>query len=143
MVHMCIWCAYVGKKLFPNEDVAQLYVLDVLIDKIRKTDLQVKPTTVGYYEGCHLRAHHQTPGVKIDYAPYREMLAAVKGLEMVDIPKYLCCVHDLDRLLEQIEKKNVQTVVSPCPACVLRLRRALVGKVDVKSPQEILLEGLG
>ena len=143
MVHMCVWCTYIGKMLFPDDEIAQVHLQEILLDRLATEDLKVEPTTIGYFEGCHVQGHFLTPGVKINYAPFRELMGTVKGLEIVDLPKHLCCVTEMDTIVEEVEKRNLKTVISPCTSCTIRLRRALTGKAEVKSPQAILLEGLG
>lgn len=137
MIYNCIWCVHMARKLFPHEDIAQLYRLDMLVNKLRKGNLQIKPTTVGYYEGCHVRTRSYASGIRLRWPAYREIMGAIKGLEIVDLPKF-CCLWDRDRIVEEVGKRHLHIVVSPCNSCVVRLR----GVIKIKSPQEVLLEAV-
>ncbi len=143
IVHMCVYCIYAANMLYPNNEIAQVHPQDILLDRLSTEYMQVRPTTVGYFEGCHIQAHFIDPRVKINYSPYRELMGNVKGLEIVDLPKHLCCVTEMGQIVEEVEKRKLKAAISPCTSCTVRLRRGLAGKVDVRSPQDILLEGLG
>ncbi|MDO8568584.1 MAG: (Fe-S)-binding protein [Dehalococcoidales bacterium] len=141
MVYNCIWCVHIARQLFPDEPIKQLYRLDVPLERLRGASLQVKPATAGYFEGCRVRTRAYAPDVKLDWPGYRQQLGGIKGLEVIDLPK-LCCVYNGPRIVEEVEKRKLRTVISPCGACINRLK-ILLGKVEVKSPQDILLEALG
>ncbi|MBI2907654.1 MAG: (Fe-S)-binding protein [Chloroflexi bacterium] len=128
-VYLCTWCAHMGKKFFP-EDGGQFYCVDLLLEKLEKADLEVAPTVVGYYEGCHLRNQHLTPGIELDWAAYREVLNRIKGLQVVDLNPKICCTVNPGKVVDQARKLGVKCIVSSCRACHMRLLE--VGKEGMR-----------
>lgn len=140
MVHSCIWCVYIARRLYPQHKLTQKYALDILVDRMPRDSLSVKPLRVGYYEGCHSRGATIAPGVKFDWTGYRGLLEAVKGLEIIDLPKKLCCLTDIDKIAQEIAARKLSAVVCPCNGCASRLKN--IKTVQIKSIPEILLEAL-
>lgn len=142
VIHFCTWCVHLYKKFFP-EDKAQFYFLDILLDKLEKIDLQVIPTVVGYYEGCHLRNRHLAPGVELDWAAYRSVLDRINGLKVVDLSAKACCTVNPGKVIEQARKLGLGTIVCSCRACHMRLVDVAKGRMRMQFLPDLLLDAVG
>jgi Fe-S oxidoreductase len=138
--YFCIGCAYVAKKYFPNDTIRHLYYPDLIIEKLENKALRVTTTVVGYYEGCHRNYHAFAPEVNLDLARYRKLLDRIEGLEVVDLRHKICCVDYPEHIIEEAEKRHLDTVLCLCPGCYLRLDALAKGRVQMKYFPEMLLQ---
>lgn len=138
--YCCIVCTYVARKLFPNDTIRHLYYPDLIIEKLENKALRVTTTVVGYYEGCHRTYHAFAPEVNLDLAGYRKLLDRIEGLEVVDLPHKICCVDYPERIVEEAERRHVDTILCLCPGCYLRAGAVAKGRVQMKYFPELLLE---
>jgi glycolate oxidase iron-sulfur subunit len=110
-----------------------------------------KPLRVGYHDPCHL-AHAQN----VRAAP-RRLLAAMPGVELVDLPNSdWCCDsagiynlaqpemadRQLDRKLDSIERVNPDVVVASNPGCAMHMTRGAHAR-GMRAPIAHLVEVLG
>ena len=79
MSYFCPWCAYLAKTFFPDDADRHVYYPDLMIERLEKERLEVAPTVVGYYEGCHTRNRFYAPGVSLDWGRYRKLLDRPKS----------------------------------------------------------------
>jgi len=144
MVYFCTWCIYMARRFYPEIDIPQLFYPDLLVPRLDKERLRLKPTRVGYFGGRPHRYPIIVPegDVKIDWSVYRRLLDRIEGLEVVDIPRYCCTSADW-AIWERLGKEGVNTLVTPCIVCYGRLWRRAPEGVKVKFLSDILLEALG
>ncbi|MDO8673817.1 MAG: (Fe-S)-binding protein [Dehalococcoidia bacterium] len=143
MAYGCASCAYMAKQYFPDESIEQVYRFDILLDRLRQQNLEMKPTTVGYFPGCHVRFNDLAPGVKLNWSSHREVAGLIKGLNIVDLPRALCCIRGPELIVEAVVKRGLHTIVSPVNCCVLRLEGILKeAKVKVIYLEELFLQAL-
>lgn len=141
-VYCCVWCAYLAKKLLPDEDVDHLYYPDLIVDRLEQEDLRLKPTVVGYYEGCHARNRDWALGVRLNWARYRKLLDRIQGLKVVDLPRRVCCADHPERIVEEATRLNLGTIVCSCLACQMRVGQAAGGQVQMKFLPDLLRDAL-
>ena len=119
---------------------------------IRRPTVAVKTETITYHESCHL-CH----GQKITRPP-RELLQAIPGLELVELPESNWCCGSagiynivqpemsqklLNRKLENVQKTGAAIVASANPGCSIQLEAGLRkagGSTKVKHPISLLAE---
>ena len=131
ILYFCSWCYYThtwaqtqGAFGEEGEKIGHLSYFAPIFDRLDKVKLRLeKPTAIGYYEGCHLRAEAVFPGVKIDWTPYRQVLDRIENAEIVDLPN-TCCMIAVEKVIEQAKKSKVDVVTSSCLACWMQLRFA-------------------
>lgn len=143
MLYACQMCTCIAKKAFPEERERHRYVYDVIVDKMEKLDLEVTPMTIGFFEGCHKFYPHNG---NLDWKRYRGLLDKVKGLEVVDLPRKICCKEDAEAILAHAESHNLTTIVAAdgdCPSFLNKAAAARGGKITIKHLPEVLLEILG
>jgi len=140
--YVCIGCAYMAKRCFPDDDIRHLYYPDLIIEKLENRKLRVTPTVMGYYQGCQRTYRAFAPGVNLDLRGYRELLDKVEGLEIVDLPHKICCQVYPERIVEEAEKKSLDTILCLCPGCYMGIGPVAKGRVQVKYLPEILLQAL-
>lgn len=143
MVYACQVCACIAKKAFPHEPKRHRYIYDTIMDEMEKLNLKVAPMTIGFFEGCHRFYPHNS---NLDWKRYRRLLGKVKGLEVVDLPKKICCKQDANAILANAEKNNLTKIVAPDGDCHYFLRTAAAargGEIEIKNLPEVLLQVLG
>lgn len=143
MVYACQVCAAIAKRAFEDEPKRHRYIYDPIMDKLETMDLKVDPMTIGFFEGCHRYYPHNS---NIDWKRYRKVLGTVKGMEVVDLPRKICCKQDANSILENAEKNNLTQVVAPDGDCHYFLRTAAAargGKIEIKNLPEVLIKVLG
>ncbi|MBA3037319.1 MAG: (Fe-S)-binding protein [Desulfobacterium sp.] len=143
MVYACQVCAAVVKRSFPDEPERHRFIYDLIMDKMENMDLKIEPTTIGFFEGCHKFYPHNS---NLDWKRYRKLLGTVEGLEIIDLPRKICCKQDANAILENAEKNNLTQIVAPDGDCHYFLRSAAAvrgGKVEIKNLPEVLLVVLG
>ncbi|MFC1861982.1 heterodisulfide reductase-related iron-sulfur binding cluster [Chloroflexota bacterium] len=131
MVWGCVWCTYIARNLCPDTDVSHLYLPDILLSGLNKLNLKTKPTVIGFYQGCHGRSRRFGPA-KLNLQGYRDTLEKIKGLKVVDLPHQLCCQHAALRIIEEAEKLNINTIVSPCGGCHDKLINEGKGRIQAR-----------
>ena len=110
--------------------------------RLEKETLRVKPTTIGYYEGCWARPHIINPNLDINLPAYRKWLNRIEGLHIVEMPHRTCCVMNPSRILDTAEANKVDCVVTPCTGCFVFLDRASRGRIPIKFLPELLLDAM-
>ena len=144
MYHFCINCVYLSQRFFTDCDVEQRYHLDLIVELMKKAKPKLKlDREVAYFQGCQGRRPVFLGASEwdCDWAGYRKLLGQVEGLVVTDLPRY-CCVTDLPRVLEAMEKKQLSTLVTPCNECygLIDIMRPPEAKFTLRSIPELLLE---
>ncbi len=139
MVYVCHACAALVKMTFPEDANIHRWVYDPIMDKLEEKTLEIAPTVMGYFEGCH--KHFPYFG-SLDWPRYRKVLGSIKGLTLVDLDNRFCCKQHPDRILEDAEKKNLKTILVPCGDGHYFLKQAFQEKMEVKNLSEVLLQVL-
>jgi hypothetical protein len=144
IIYFCQWCALRNKWFFADSDINQLYQLDILCDsevwKGRKLCLTGK---IGYYGGPpHRKIYEPTGKIQLNWRGYRELLAHIEGITVVDIPHY-CCHISLQPIWQWMESHEVYTVAVICPTCYANLKRHAPPTIRIRSVPELLLDALG
>lgn len=143
IAYICVWCAHLAKRFFPDDSIGHLYYPDLILDELNEEDLEVTPLTVGYFEGCHRRSRICAPGIDLDWAKYRRLAGKVKGLEIVDLPDNSCCSTNPDRIVAEAEKRGLRSVLFPCVSCHVRVGTAGKGKIEPIYLPQLLLSAVG
>ncbi len=142
LVYFCQWCYYTAKLLFPEGKEGHLYCPDVVVEKLRQRQLKVKPTAIGYFQGCHARGRRIAPQEHFRFAEYREILDRIKGLQVKEMNHKMCCVDFAPQIIEDAEKLGVDQIVTLCNACCIRLRDVAADKVEVRHYLEVLCDAV-
>lgn len=144
MAYFCTWCLYTAKRFYSEIDIPQLFYPDILIPRLDKESLRLKPTRVGYFGGRPHRYPVIVPenNVEVDWSVYRRLLERIEGLEVVDIPRYCCTSADW-AIWERLAKEGLNTLVTTCIVCYGRLWRRAPKGIKVKFLSDILLQALG
>ncbi|MDP2953066.1 MAG: (Fe-S)-binding protein [Chloroflexota bacterium] len=143
-IYLCLWCAHLAKKFFPDSPIGQMHYPDILLERLSKEKLRLEsPRVIGYYEGCHKRSKDWAPGVTLEWPKYRDVLHNIEGLKVVDMPDHLCCTAVPGRIIEAAQKLSLDTIVCSCLGCQARLRYTSKSSgVRVQYYPDLLLEAL-
>jgi Fe-S oxidoreductase len=118
--------------------------LDLIINKLEDITLKTTPTTVGYFEGCHVKYLDNFPGGDLNWSRYRHLLDRVDGLTIVDLPNNICCKDNPGYTAELARQRKVDTVICPCNGCYYRVGVAGAGKgIQTKHFIEVVSQILG
>lgn len=140
MIYVCHACAALVKNTFPEDTDTHKWVYDAMMDKLEEKILEMSPAKMGYFEGCH--KYFPFMG-NLDWPRYHKVLDSIKGLTLVDLDNRYCCKRQPERILEDAEKKNLDTILVPCGDGIHLLKQASQGKMKIKSLAELLLQVLG
>ncbi len=140
MIYACQVCAALVRNTFPEDADRHRWVYDVMMDKLEEKTLEITPTVMGYFEGCHRYFPYMG---NLDWPRYRKVMGSIKGLTLVDLDNHNCCKQHPERILEEAEKKNLDSILVPCGDGHYFLKKASRGKVEVKNLPEILMQVLG
>ncbi len=143
VAYFCKGCWYVSQKYLTGPKINETYYADIFMDKLSGKSLRVKPTVVGYFEGCHTHYRQITRGVELDWGKYRKLLDRIEGLKVVDLPNKICCHANPQGILAEAAGRNLDTIVSTCISCAGNLGKAAGGKVKVLGLPDLLLDALG
>ena len=143
IVTFCCVCAYLYNRFFGDEyeGMRILYFPEFLLVTMKGTPRLNRK--VAYYEGCYRYQRDIAPGAEINLKSNHELLGRIEGLQVSQVPSNLCCMDDLQKIMEEVNSKDVDTVVTSCTGCyaVLGVTSKLMGgKPPVKFLTEILLE---
>ena len=139
VVYFCIWCAILGKRLFPDSDLNQLFFADLLVDRLKDVKLKLNGR-IAYYRGC---LGERSDAIQyLDLPAYRELLARVEGLEIVDMPDY-CCKIAPKAIFTRAKKEGLDTIVCVCNDCYGRLQRSAPVGMNVRFLSDIFLDAAG
>ena len=143
MVHLCVWCAYLSRRFFPNSDIEQVYAPDILLGPLRERSLRLPDTSIGYFPGGQHRSWLYAPDRDFEFSwpEYRDLLDTVDGIRVVDIPKY-CCVVAPDAIFNWARKNQASRLVTPCLSCYGGLNRRAPDGMQVDSIYDLLLEAV-
>ena len=100
MAYCCVGWAYMAKASAGNESGNQVYILDLILDKLQQTPLKVGTTRIGYFEGCHTFYSKHFPQVNLGWEKYRRFFGTINGPKIVDLPNKFCCKRSADRIME-------------------------------------------
>ena len=142
LAYCCVGCAYVAKSSAGDAPERQIYILDLILDKLDQKPPRVAPTVIGYFEGCHTFYKTHFPEVSLGWKRYRQFLGGIEGLEVVDLPNGLCCKTSASRIIENAEKHKLEKVICSCNGCYVSLREAGKGKLKAMNMPEFLLQVL-
>lgn len=142
MVHLCLWCAYLAKRFYPNGDMEHIYAPDLLLEVLKEKPLRLKET-IGYFPGGQHRSWLYAPdrNFEFNWPGYRGLLNHIEGLQVVDVPKY-CCVIAPDAIFNWAKKKGAARIVTPCLPCYGSLNRRAPEGMRVLSLYDLLLEAI-
>jgi len=142
IIFFCTWCAYLAKRFFPKEKIPLLFYPEILMDKLDGGRLELK-AKVGYFGGRPHRLPVYIPQEDVDlqWREYRQLLQRIKGLQVIDIPRY-CCQIAPWAIFQRMEKFGLDTLVIPCIVCYGRLIRVAPSGIKVKFLSDILLQAL-
>jgi len=143
IVYCCPGCARMDKGFFPDEAERHVYILDLITDRLEKETLQVAPTIVGFFGGCQTRYSAIFQDAKLRVDRYRQLMDRIEGLKIIDLPQDICCGKYSERLVQEAQKQNLDTIVCPCNGCFGEIGNTAKGRVQVKHLAEILLRALG
>ena len=141
----CYFCSdgfAIAQRLFKKfgSDMEPLYCLDIVKERLGGRALQLSPRVIGYYQGCWREQFELNPKLEIDFAGYRTMMDTIEGIEVVDLPRNLCCKRDISAVVEAAERQGVNCIVTPCAGCQLRV--ATLRRVPALMLSDIVLEAV-
>lgn len=142
LAYCCTGCAYAARDTFADSHDRYVYMPDLILDRLEKHKLGMPPAVIGYFEGCHTLVRSMAPAGSLAWGRYRQRLDSIEGLKIVDLPDNICCKKGPDRIIENAEKANLDTIVCPCSGCYASLREPAKGKARIMSLPELLLQGL-
>lgn len=144
LAYACVWCVYLAKRFFADAQVRPMYINDLMVERLEGVPLKLPAKrTVGYFAGCPHRRQVFDPKEIVDYdwTSYRNLLARVEGLELVDIPRYCCSIPNGRRyIIDWAKKRGLDTIVTSCTNCYRMLR---FRGVELLYISDILLEAMG
>lgn len=145
ILYFCTWCAYLGKRFYSDCGINQMYAFDILAERLAGADMRLD-TRVGYFGGLSHRRPVYVPeqDFDLDWPKYRRLLDQVKGLEVVDIPKY-CCQVAPQAIFDRARREGVDTLVVDCIVCYGNLVRKVTRMAPgmrVKYLSDVLLAAL-
>jgi Fe-S oxidoreductase len=123
------------------EGMRILYYPEFLLETMKGTPRLDK--NVAYYEGCYRYQRGIAPGARVNLKSNHELLSRIEGLRVSQVPSNLCCMDGVQKIIEAVNNKGVDTLVTSCTGCyaVLEVASKLMGgKPQVKYITEILLE---
>jgi hypothetical protein len=142
LAYCCVGCVYAAKRFSPFPAERQLYILDLILDALGNRALEMPPTALGYFEGCHSFYRARFPGINLNWQRYRQALENIKGLTIVDLPNTLCCKRSGEQILEQADQLKLDRILCPCNGCYGALKAAAQGKIELMNYPEVLLQSL-
>ncbi len=143
LVYCCAGCAHTAQGALPDQAAGHAYILDTLLDALDRRPLAVAPRRLAYFEGCHTSYRKPFPGVGLDWPRYRRFLGGVAGLDLVDVPRTLCCKAAAGKIVDWVAGQGCDAVVCACSGCNVAMRQAGQGKIRVRSYLDVLSEALG
>lgn len=144
MVYFCTWCAYMAKRLCPQEEgLSHLFYADVLLPLVEGCSLRVSTTRVGYFSGRPHRWPMLVPEEDFDlnWQGYRRMLGRIEGLDVVDIPHY-CCITADNLIWDKARMERLDTIITSCTACYSRLLNRAPEGIRIRLISDVIMEAL-
>ncbi len=145
ILYFCTWCAYLGKRFYSDCGINQMYAFDILAERLEGADLRLD-TSVAFFGGLSHRRPVYVPEQNFDlnWSQYRGLLDRVKGLRVVDIPKY-CCQIAPQAIFDRAKRAGVDTLVVDCIVCygnLVRKAARMAPGMRVKYLTDVLLAAL-
>ncbi len=142
LAYCCAGCVHAAKNTFQESAERHLYLVDLLFDALEGKNLKIPPTVMGYFEGCHTFFRTVYPAAHLDWDRYPRRLADIEGLELVELPKKMCCKISAAKIIDKAERMNLRQVLCPCNWCHTSLQQAARSGVQLVSLPELLLRAL-
>jgi len=142
LAYCCAGCVHSARDSFREASEDHVYILDLILDGLEQRRLRIPPVVVGYFEGCHSVFQRMYPGAALDWGRYRQRLAGIEGLKVVDLGEKMCCKQSALKIVERAEKMNLDKVVCACNWCYSSLLPAAQGRVQMVTFQELLVQSL-
>lgn len=142
MIYFCPWCAYLAQRFYPKGEIEQLFYVDILARHIDGTALKLEGQ-VGYFGGRPHRRAVYVPDESFDlnWGECRTLLNRVRGLEVVDIPRY-CCQIAPEAIFKKAQADHFSTIVVSCVVCYGRLSRISPPGIEIRFVTDLLLDAL-
>ena len=141
LAYCCVGCVSAARNTFHESPDQHLYIVDLILDRIAPRRLKVEPTVIGYFAGCHSFVQTTYPEATLDWGRYRRQLGAIEGITIVDLPN-MCCKQSAEKIIEQAEKMQVDTILSACNWCHSALMPAAKGRMPMIRLSELLVQSL-
>jgi Fe-S oxidoreductase len=142
LAYCCAGCAHSARNTFRETSDSHVYILDLILDGLEKHHLKIPPAVMGYFEGCHASARTNFPAARINWDRYRQRLNNIEGLQVVDLPRNVCCKISPDKIIENTEKMNLNKILLACSGCCSKIIPAAKGRLQVISLPELLLQSV-
>lgn len=142
LAYCCAGCVHAARNTIKEMAGNHVYIVDLILDKLESRHLQIPPTTLGYFEGCHTFFRTTYPDARLDWKRYRQQLGKIEGLTIVDLPKGKCCKTSATDIIESAEKMHLDRILCSCNWCYTSLMPAATGRVQMISLPELLLQCL-
>ncbi|MBF0564976.1 MAG: hypothetical protein HQK89_07025 [Nitrospirae bacterium] len=142
LAYCCAGCAHAARHAFRDTVDSHVYILDLILDGLQKHRLTIPPTIMGYFEGCHVFSSANYPAGRIGWGRYRHLLNDIEGLQIVDLPKNMCCKESSAEIIESAVKMNLDKILLSCSGCYSSITQAAKGMLQVITLQELLLRSL-
>ena len=143
LVYCCAGCVHAARHTFSDTAGDHVAIADLIIDHLEQSPLEIAPTVMGYFAGCHTVFRSMYPEAKTNWSRYRQRLGAIQGLTLVDIPQAMCCKQSAEQIIERAQADNLDTIVCPCNWCYSSLMTAARDRVRIISLPELLLLSVG
>ncbi|MHA1429705.1 MAG: heterodisulfide reductase-related iron-sulfur binding cluster [Candidatus Freyarchaeota archaeon] len=143
IVTFCCVCAYLYNRFFGEEyeGMRILYFPEFLLETMKGSPRLDRE--VAYYEGCYRYQKELAPGAKINLKSNHELLNRIEGLRVNQVPSNVCCIDNVQKIIDTVNGQGVHTVITSCTGCYAVLgvtSKLLGGKPRVKFLTETLLE---
>lgn len=142
LIYCCAGCVHAARDTLADEADRHGYMIDLMLDCLADRRLELPPTVIGCFEGCHTFTRKNFPGVKLDWDRYRRRLGEIKGLEIVDIARGMCCKNSAEKIVDAGLKMNVEKILAPCSGCYGALLKASQGRAPVVGFAELFMQSL-
>jgi Fe-S oxidoreductase len=140
LAYCCAACVHAAKTALSDDSDHQVYIIDLILDKLENHQFRIPHTVLGYFEGCHTAARRNYPQARLNWDRYRRRLDEIEGAEIVDIPSKVCCKMSAGEIVDTALRMNLAKIVCPCSGCYSSLIAPAQGKIQLVTIPELLLQ---
>ncbi len=142
LAYCCSGCVHAALSTIGDTSDRHVYVLDLILDRLEQQRLEIPPTVMGYFEGCHTFVRRTYPKARLDWSRYRQRISEIEGLEIVDLPNTMCCKMSAAEIIDTAVKMKLKKILCPCSGCYASLMKPAQAIVQLMSVPELLLQSL-
>lgn len=142
LAYCCVGCGHALRSIYPEQSGKHIYIFDLIADKLKNKRMKMAPERIGYFEGCHSLYKVNYPGISLNWHKYREVLGKIEGLEIVDLPNNFCCKNSPEKIIENAQRSNLESIACSCNGCTIFLGPSANGKIQIRSIADLFMTAL-